>query len=317
MYALFVDVSGYKPLPAIGVLRTVSQGSELLSVSDVNAARLACEKNPGGMALLVTNAPHQELFTSIRKYSPRAKTILLTDLNMSEYSEELDGHEAGLLDHVIAHSHSDHWFVNELRVTVQKILKNDIFGIGKYLAAGTAIHRDPVKSSRDRESLNAKVEAFVESFSLPSTLAKMAFGTTEELLMNAIYDAPVRDGKHCFSHLSRTISVDLLPSEESILSYGCDGSMLAISVSDPFGGLKKDKLYEYVRKIIRRDSGDIVDTKAGGAGLGLYKILYNSHALVCNVRAGKQTEVIAMIDLSEHIRGFGKMTRSIHFFECS
>ena len=33
-----------------------------------------------------------------------------------------------------------------------------------------------------------------------------------------------------------------------------------------------------------RDSDDLIDTKKGGAGLGFFKILYSSHALICNVK---------------------------------
>ena len=45
---------------------------------------------------------------------------------------------------------------------------------------------------------------------------------------------------------------------------------------DPFGLLKKEKFFEYLKKVLSRDdSSKIIDTKKGGAGLGLLKILFS------------------------------------------
>ena len=64
----------------------------------------------------------------------------------------------------------------------------------------------------------------------------------------------------------------------------------------------------------RSDSANLIDTKKGGAGLGLFKILYSSHALICNVDPGRKTEVIALIDIQHQVRDFSKMARSVHYF---
>jgi len=146
-------------------------------------------------------------------------------------------------------------------------------------------------------------------------MAKLVFGITEELLMNAIYDAPVADGRHRYGELPRTTAVDLEPHEYSQLSFGCDGNVFGIAVSDPFGALSKVKLYEYIRKVLRRsDSINLIDRKKGGAGLGLFKILYSCHSLICNVQPHVKTEVIALIDIHSQVRDFSKMARSIHYF---
>ena len=156
---------------------------------------------------------------------------------------------------------------------------------------------------------------FAEDNRLGQYTSKLVFGITEELLMNAIYDAPVAGGKLHYAELPRTSPIVLQPDEYGKLTFGCDGSVFAISVADPFGALKREKLFQYLKKVLRRsDSANLIDTKKGGAGLGLFKILYSSHALICNVDPGRKTEVIALIDIQHQVRDFSKMARSVHYF---
>jgi hypothetical protein len=303
----------HRALPDMAVLRIASQGAELISVSSSAAALsiLAARE----VDLLVCNQANFKIFMKVRETSPRAQTILVTELTMDRYSAEMQGQEHLLVDHVIASRSPEEWTINELRVTLQKILREDIFGVAKYLAPGTPIQERVVTGSKDRDPLNHFVMAFAEENRLGQYMCKLVFGITEELLMNAIYDAPVAGGRLHYGELPRTASIELQPSEFARLSFGCDGQLFGISVTDPFGALTRQKLFEYLKKVIRRtDASQLIDTKKGGAGLGLFKILYGSHSLVCNVEPNRQTEVIALIDVQVQVRDFSKMTRSVHYF---
>jgi len=312
---LYVDIPGRKPLPEASVLRVAGTGAEIVGVTDPKSAE-AVLRTSTDLALVVVNAPVTSIFETARALQPAARTILVTESTMEQYSRALGGGEDVLIDHVIANRTPGHWTINELRVTVQKIIRRDIFGIAKYLAPATKIAEHVVKGSADREAYNTFVMNFAEDNRLGQYMAKLVFGITEELLMNAIYDAPIAGGHHHYGELPRTTSVVLNPSEYSRLSYGCDGSVFGISVLDPFGALTRQKLFQYLKKVLRRDdSSNLIDTKKGGAGLGLFKILYSSHSLICNVEPAKQTEVMALIDIQHQVRDFSKMARSVHYFE--
>jgi len=311
---LYVDIPGRKPLPEAAVLRVAGSGAEIVAVTDPKSAT-AVIKTTSPIDVMVINSPETEVFQLARALQPSMRTVLVTEITMEQYSKLLGGAEDVLVDHVIANRIPGQWTINELRVTVQKILRNDIFGIDKYMAPGTLVQELTVKGSADREVFNTMVMSFAEENRLGQYMAKLVFGITEELLMNAIYDAPVAGGQHHYGDLPRTTTVDLRPSEYSKLYFGCDGSVFGISVADPFGALTRQKLFEYLKKVLRRtDSSNLIDTKKGGAGLGLFKILYSSHALICNVEAGKQTEVMALIDIQHQVRDFSKMARSVHYF---
>lgn len=313
-HVLFVDLNGHKPLPDASVLRVAGNGAEIMSVTDQKSA-IAVLTTSKDLNIIVCNCADPEIFDAARAISPKMNTILVTENTMEQYSKMLGGREDILIDHVIANRSPAPWTINEIRVTLQKIIRKDIFGISKYLAPSTPVHELIVKGSADRETYNSAVMHFAEENRLGQYMAKLVFGITEELMMNAIYDAPVAGGRHHYGELPRTSAVVLVPEEYSKLQYGSDGAVFAIAVADPFGALKREKLFQYLKKVLRRqDSANLIDTKKGGAGLGLFKILYSSHSLICNVQENKVTEVMALIDVQHQVRDFSKMARSVHYF---
>jgi hypothetical protein len=311
---VFIDCNGYKPLPSGETLRLISGERHVQSVTDLSSALAVLDNNPN-IKILVANIPNVELFSKFRALHPDGISILVTAMPMKEYSAELGGNEECLVDHIIANKGREGWTTHELRITLNKIYSDQIFGIDKYLAPNTIIHREVVKSSAEREVLNSRVLAFAEACHLGQHTSRMAFGITEELLMNTIYDAPAAAGIPRFQNVDQTTVVELEPQEYGELTYGCDGQILAISCSDPFGALRKDKVFQYLKKVLKRNASEgLIDTKRGGAGLGLFKILYSSHGLVCNVGDGHKTEIMALIDINDQLRDFSSMARSIHFF---
>ncbi len=311
---LFVDCSGYKSLPSIEALRLISGGQSLESVTNLNAA-LEVMQNNSNISILVSNIPDLQLFTRFRQTNAKGEAILVTELPMKEYSALLKSTEEQLLDHVIANKGREGWTINQLRVTLAKIYSRDIFGIEKYLAPFTIVHRAQVRGSAEREELNSNVMRFVEACHLGQHAARMAFGITEELLMNTVYDAPAAAGIARFKNVEQTQAIVLQPEEYGELTFGCDGQILAIATADPFGALRKETLLTYLKKVLKRDETDgLIDEKRGGAGLGLFKILYSSHGIVCDVKPGGRTEIMALIDVNDQLRDFASMARSIHYF---
>ena len=317
MAVIFVDTPGNRSLPPSFALKAAAGESEFISVTDIGAAIAAIESTEIVDAL-VTNAPDTLLCKAFRQHHPDFPIILVTDQPMSEYSDALEGDEHLLVDHVIANRTGMEWTVNELRSTLQKLLNKDIFGLEKYLAPGTVIQEATITGSENRDLHNLAVMKFAQEHKLGQHMSKTIFGISEELLMNAIYDAPVAGGSMSFDNIPRTAAVKLEPHQYATLRYGCDGNTFGIAVSDPFGALKREKLFQYLKKVLmRRDSTSLIDNKKGGAGLGIFKILYSSHALVCNVQPKRHTEFMALINVHDQLRDFSKMARSIHYFEVS
>lgn len=327
---IYVELPEYQPFPSHTALAaaaspSLSPGQEhtkppsqsehcVLNDKDDAVAYLEeCEHDP---LVLIVNGPDVDLFeTSLREH-PGCERIVLSDLTIEQLSVGLNNREHQLLDHIIAHRAQTAWTINEMRITLQKLLKNDHFGLEKYLEPGTKISKFTVRGSVDREALNQSVFKFAETHKLGGYTSKMAFGICEEMLMNAIYDAPDAAGVQTYLDMPRSSNRDLAPEEFAELSYGCDGNAFIISIKDPFGAFTRPIFGKYIKKIVhRKDSENLIDTKKGGAGLGLFKIIYSSQSLICNVEKGKATEMIAIMDIHNQARDFSRMPRTLCFFQ--
>jgi hypothetical protein len=203
---------------------------------------------------------------------------------------------------------------SELIVTVQKILRRDVFGLEKYFSWGVDCSSARIQSSMDKGALLKNIGVYAEALGVNPRLAGQFCTVADELITNALYNAP-RDasGNARNAHMSRAEPVFLQANEQIDIRYCCDGRILGISVSDPFGSLTKERLLNYLAKCLRKGT-DQVDTKPGGAGLGLYYIFEGVSHLIVNIAPGEQTEVIGLIDVRGSYRDFAGAQKSFNVF---
>jgi hypothetical protein len=312
---VFLEDQSFEALPDLGTLKAiVGPSADSVVVSTPESAIAVIRESKVHVPIVVSNRPELRVFEASRKKDRSIQNILVTSKTIFDYAEPLAHRDGDLLDHVIA-NHSQEWTIRDLRITCQKILRGDVFGLEKYLDVGTPIQRAQVTGTKDRDQLNQTVSRWAESCGVGKNIGRLVYGITEELLMNAIYDAPVAGGRTHYETLDRAAARNLQPDEFSTLSYGTDTRTLALSIADPFGAFVAPKFWQYARKILRRDDPDgLIDTKKGGAGLGLFKMLYSSHGVICNVATDQKTEVIVLIDLAAPVRDFSSMPRSMHYF---
>lgn len=184
--------------------------------------------------------------------------------------------------------------VRTMLTTLTKILSQDIFGLEKYLSWGVEVQTRQVKTSSQRTELKEEMVEYFKHLGVRQTVLERCHAVAEELLMNSIYDAPMdSSGKSLFNHYSRRTEVVLDTHLQSQFKYACDGMYLALAVVDPFGGLTKDIIINYIESCYEGRAGTLNDGK-GGAGRGLHQIIENSDLTIFNVKKGFKTEVISL-----------------------
>ena len=180
-------------------------------------------------------------------------------------------------------------------VTAQKLLTGDIFGIEKYLPAGTPVHYARLRDFEGRGKAIDTVLGFAEEAKMRRQVRSAIGQVCEELLMNALYDAPVdAEGKPVFAEVDphdRTKSRSPRPVS---IRYAATEEMFAIAVRDRFGRLAKNTILSYIDKCIH--SPNQIDRKTYGAGLGLYLVANAAATYVVNVAYGIATEVVCTFD---------------------
>ena len=219
------------------------------------------------------------------------------------------------MNHIITDAHAPD--ESELVVTTVKLLSGDIFGVHKYLAWGAKIHEIEISTYTNKRRALLDVAAHAKETGARRQIIAKIESVADELLMNALYDAPaVRDSRDRQVHIDNSINDDHVCEEPALLRYASDGRYFAVSVQDNYGELHKDAILEHLARA-RRDKGrpQPRDSKTGGAGLGLYMILSSVTRFIANIEPGKRTEVICLFDLRQSGRTSSAVAQSLHIFE--
>jgi CheY-like chemotaxis protein len=181
----------------------------------------------------------------------------------------------------------------ELTITAHKLLRRDLFGLEKYLLWGVEPRVAQLSCGSDRAAVVEQVANDLRSAGQSPRVSSMAMLVTDELLSNAVHNAPVDSkGEHFRRDLPRDKEVILNASETIRLRWACDARYVAIEVNDSFGSLDRKTILHALSKNDVRESG-------GGAGMGLALTYRSCDHLVFNLSPGRKTEIIAMIDVRQ------------------
>ena len=180
-----------------------------------------------------------------------------------------------------------------------------------YLDWGHTGFEERVTSSDERDRAVARVQDFVAALQVPKRLAEMASELSHELLMNAMYDAPVDDRGVARYAGDRKAVVQLPPDDAARLRCATDGTRVIVQVRDRFGGLQRKHV---VDGLARGLAGGEMDQSHGGAGLGMSVCHHNALAIFFDVARGRHTEVTAMLELDLNLREVRTLARSLHLF---
>lgn len=282
----------------------------------INIARLAL----GGTGVALTTSSHAEelgqIISSqdfdaiicdalliedvkmIQKMKPSTPLVMIVNMDMKFYLDTIKYNPDQ--NYFISRNLEDRTFtVKNVSTTVAKLLNNDFFGMEKYLSWGTKTTEVIIDNSEERIVQNEVMLEHFRGFGVRNGVLEKVQVVTEELLMNAIYDAPIDgSGKSLFNHLQRTEKVHLARGQEAKLKYGTDGMFLAVSVTDPFGSLSKNVIMKYLESCYQGQAG-IYNKEKGGAGRGLHMIIESANLTIFNVVPGRKTEVISLFNLEK------------------
>ena len=235
------------------------------------------------------------------KKNPDMRFVLMTSDEVSTYIQYFREHP--FLTNVVSRNEEDRSFtVKNIFTTVGKLANDDIFGLSKYLTWGAEIQTEVVSGSAERPALIDKMAEQFEAIGVRIGVVERIRMVVEEMLMNAIYDAPVDStGKAKYNHMQRTEEVVLEESEYGKFSFACDGIFAAVSVRDPFGSFKRDTLIRYLESCYTGNTGKEREFHRGkgGGGMGTHLMVETADLIVFNIHEGKRTEVIALFNVDK------------------
>jgi hypothetical protein len=200
-----------------------------------------------------------------------------------------------------------------LSAMATRVLAGDIFGLEKHVPWGAQIHSFLVGDYQEKSLCIAQISEFAESMSVRRKYRESIEQCLDEMLMNALYDAPVDEqGRPIFSDIPTKTRISLRVEQKVVIQYACDGKQFVVGVRDAFGRLERHVVLAYLYKCLHSEQQ--IDRKTGGAGLGLYLIANSSTGVYFNVLPGVATEAVCTFDLESpkvQLEGFGFFVEKI------
>jgi hypothetical protein len=203
--------------------------------------------------------------------------------------------------------------LRELTAMATRVLAGDIFGLEKMMRWGTTVHSQLVGDYQEKSLCISQISEFAELMGVRRKYRESIEQCCDEMLMNALYDAPVDEqGKPIFSEIPTKTRISLRVEQRVVVQYACDGHQFVVSVRDAFGTLERSTVLKYLYKCLHAEQQ--IDRKSGGAGLGLYLMVNSATTLYFNVLPGVATEAVCVFDLEVpkiQIEHFGFFTEKI------
>jgi hypothetical protein len=203
----------------------------------------------------------------------------------------------------------------ELSITALKLLRNDLFGLEKYMSWGIDPATTVLDDAQQRSELVDALGHDVRELGLGPRIATLACLVADELLSNALYNAPVDErGQRSRVTEPRHLARPLSGREQVKIQYACDGRYLAIAVTDQYGSIERSTVLGHLAKSARQGAPDKVEFARSGAGMGLGLVYSCCNHLVFNIDPGKRTEVIGLIDVRFQPRELHSQASSFNVF---
>jgi hypothetical protein len=187
--------------------------------------------------------------------------------------------------------------LDNLRIVVERLDSGAIFGLDRFLPPEADICYRRFDGFKKRCQVLEELDGALKRKSIRSRLRRSAIQIAEELIMNAMYQAPVEAGKRLFADVEPRLRIHRRTPRPVSLRYHVGDGAFFISVRDRFGSFRREDLSRYLLRCATQDNQ--LEEKKLGAGLGLYLIASSATALVVNVLPNQVSEFICVVQATK------------------
>jgi hypothetical protein len=186
--------------------------------------------------------------------------------------------------------------------------------IQNFFPADTKVRKIEINHTEQRPKAVDALAALLTQLKIDWRLSAKVAQSVDELLMNAMFDAP-RDKQRGFyrRQMPRTANFALSPKEIVSLEMAVHEGYVCISATDQFGSVDADLLLASLNRDFH-EKDYIPSRHAGpGAGLGLYGITQSGLSLIIAAKPGERTMAALFFPKTDSYADFRK---SFHFSAC-
>ncbi len=216
----------------------------------------------------------------------------------------------------------NHHFVRNSSATAQELYfgvmncileANKMPTLPEFLGDGTKVKKLTIEDSRHKLAAALAIEKHLKQLGIAARLAQLISQAVDELVLNAIFDAPVKDGMPSKWHIPRHKPIKLEQKEVVEIDMAATDHSIALSVTDQFGSLRKANLMNSLSEHYARMNLRGASNTASGMGLrGIYNAGLSLH---CAVKPNYRTRITIFCPRTSSFKEFrqGAQFLSINF----
>jgi hypothetical protein len=198
---------------------------------------------------------------------------------------------------------------------IEKVCINEDFELRSLIGDHGKVTVLKIGHSTEKSAILEKTKKFLlQDAGIAERIANFIVTAVDEILMNAIYDAPTDDnGNQILSATPRNTPIVLTEKSSVELHLGFDGQHAAFKVVDRFGSLNKSRLVKHLFATHHSKEYQS-DSKVANAGIGLATTFRTGGSLLFVSEPNVRTEVTTFFKASENYKAFRNQFKfiSIH-----
>ncbi|MCM0604687.1 MAG: hypothetical protein KA715_01205 [Xanthomonadaceae bacterium] len=192
---------------------------------------------------------------------------------------------------------------------LKRELADKALGLENMLSPGAKIQTIKFTRTSQKQDAVEAIRNYVISAKFKARLSSVIANAVDELLMNAMFDAPVDEmNKRIYTQTSRNTNINLEGKALVEMKVGFDENYLAVTVADQFGSLKKAAVVTHLMKSYIDESYKLKLTSAG-AGLGLGNVFRSGANFIFSCDQGVRTEVSLFFKRTASFKDFKQQFR--------
>ncbi len=192
---------------------------------------------------------------------------------------------------------------------IQALNSKPTTGLAGMLGPQAKVQLVQLQSSQQKGEAVEAVKNFAQKAKFHPRMATVLATAVDELIMNAIFDAPIDDlGRPLYKVTSRSSTIKLEGKSKVEMKVGFDGETLGVSVTDFYGSLEKSALLNHISKIYTKEDYK-VKASVAGAGLGLATVFHSGGSLLFSSESRVRTDVTVLFQRHDSFKEFKEQFR--------
>lgn len=227
----------------------------------------------------------------LSKVMPAQVIVVIKNAELSEVVNLL---ELGF-EHCVQRERAD--FAQEILASALMILRQEAFRLNPmpFFFGGTDLpdQKDPDQHismtfhrSVEKPTVLDWLGMFLQKNPATSTVRDLAMQCADEMMLNALFNAPMKHGKRQFQNLPRDAAIEVSADKKATLFATLTNERLIVGCADVFGSLSREALLSNLRVAFK---GKQVSTGATRNGLGFRFLIENAANTYVVSRAGEAT----------------------------